>query len=278
MTNLRLGLNPRDPNALFVRLTPHLLAITAPIAIDWHSKVASWGMMLNDQLGDCTCASCGHLILQQSTYGNRPVLVTDGDVLKEYEFAGYVPGNPATDQGWTVQASLDYLVKYGLAGVQIQAYGEIDHTNHNAVKLAVFEFGALSIGVNLPKSAMQQFQAGQPWTVVSSAIDGGHCILVVGYDTDYVYAVTWGQVVKIAWTWWDAYVTEAWAVITEDWDTVTGLSLTAFGAEWAEMTGGANPFAVPVQPPAPLPPLPKPIPSRGWFARFIDWLLTLIGA
>lgn len=278
MTRLPTGLLPRDPNARFVRLTPHLRTLTAPIAIDWHSKVADWGMMLNDQLGDCTCAGDGHIILQQSTYGHNPVSVTDNDVLKAYECSGYVPGDPSTDQGWTVQDALDYLYIFGMAGVRILAYGEINHANHNAVKQAIFEFGALSLGVTLPDSAQQQFAAGQPWTVVSSAIDGGHCIVAVGYDTDYVYAVTWGQVVKIAWTWWDAYVDEAWAVITEDWDTVTGLPLESFGQEWAAEFGGANPFAKPLPPiPAP-PPLPRPAPSRGWFSRFIDWLLTLIGA
>src|SRR5689334_8985486 len=32
------------------------------VAVDWSSRVSEWGMMMNDQLRDCTCAAAGHLI------------------------------------------------------------------------------------------------------------------------------------------------------------------------------------------------------------------------
>lgn len=269
MAKLPTGRNPRDPRRRYVKLTPHLRQYSPPIAVNWWGKVASWGMMLNDKIGDCTVAADGHIVVQQSVYGNKPVTVTDDDVERAYEFSGYVPGDPNTDNGWTVQAALDYLHTWGLAGVRTAAYGEIDHSDHNAVRLAIFEFGALSVGVNLPDSAQVQFAEGVPWTVVGGAIDGGHCIVAVGYDTEYVYCVTWGKVVKVAWTWWDAYVEEAWAVITEDWDSVTGLNLEAFGQEWADTFGGPNPFAKPLPPVPPQPPAPKPV-------SFWQWLLNLL--
>ena len=33
-----------------------------PPAVDWTEGIASWGMMLNDTLGDCTIAGCGHAV------------------------------------------------------------------------------------------------------------------------------------------------------------------------------------------------------------------------
>lgn len=274
MAKLPTGRLPRDPAKPFVKLTPHLRTLAAPVSIDWYSRVTEWGMLLNNQLGDCTCAGDGHIVIQQSTYAGKPITVTNQDALTAYEMAGYVPGDPATDQGWTVQAALDYLYEYGMAGFRIAAYGEVDHTDINAVKQAIFEFGALSLGVILPDSAQQQFAAGQPWTVVSgSPIDGGHCIIAVGYDADYVYCVTWGAVVKVAWDWWTTYVEEAWAVISEDWDTVTGLPLAAFAKEWTEVFGGTNPFED-IPPAKPLPPLPKSKP--GFWASLLDFLRRLI--
>ena len=62
-----------------------------PSVIDWCSKVTSWPMFLNDQLGDCTCAAVGHQIQAWTEYANTEVTVTDNDILKLYEAFGYNP-------------------------------------------------------------------------------------------------------------------------------------------------------------------------------------------
>lgn len=249
-----LGRLPRDPNAPIVDLTKHLKvnATALPASVDWYSKVTDWGMLLNDQLGDCTCAGDGHIAIQQSVYHGTPVTVTNDEVLQAYEVVGgYVPGDPSTDQGATVQAALAYLEKYGLAGFKIAAFGDVDVKDYASVKRAIWEFGAVSLGVNLPESAEEQFAEGEPWNVVNgSPIEGGHCIIAVGYDADYVYCVTWGAVVPVSWGWWAKYVEEAFAVISEDWVTVSGLSLDAFGAEFAVAFDVPNPFTK-TGPPAP---------------------------
>lgn len=257
----KAGRLPNDPSQ------PRLKASTAldeaavpPDAVDNYSLVTVWGMLLNDQLGDCTCAGNGHICEQQTALGlGKETEVTDNETLTMYEAVGhYVPGNPSTDNGATVQSALSYLRKTGVAGFKLAAFAEVDVTNHQEVKQAAFEFGALSIGINLPDSAMNQFNAGQPWTVVEgSAIDGGHCVIVVGYDADWVYVVTWGAVQKMSWGFWETYVEEAWAVISRDWQSKSGLSLVKFGAEFAKLTGDANPFpsASPTPAPAVTPPL-----------------------
>ena len=64
---------------------------------------------------------------------------------------------------------------------KIAAYAPVDPHSVLAVHRAIWMTGTAYIGVQLPQSAMEQFQAGRPWTVVpGSPILGGHCILPVG--------------------------------------------------------------------------------------------------
>src|SRR5579863_10126474 len=53
-----------DPRTLLLAsyVTPALPV--PPTQLDLASKINSWGMMENDQLGDCTCAAAGHLIME----------------------------------------------------------------------------------------------------------------------------------------------------------------------------------------------------------------------
>ena len=41
---------------------PAVLLPQIPSEVDWISGIASWPMYGNDRLGDCTCASAGHII------------------------------------------------------------------------------------------------------------------------------------------------------------------------------------------------------------------------
>lgn len=247
----RAGRVSPDPLAPKVDLTPHLSSAIDESA-DYYSRVVNWGMLGNDDWGDCTCASDGHIAIQQTAYGlGSAEAVSNADVLRVYAaIAGFNPGagppgqNP-TDRGATVQSALDYLRRKGINGFKIAAYGFVEPKNHDAVKHAIEEFGALSVGFNLPKSALS---ANGEWTVVpGSPIDGGHCVMIAGFDADWLYAISWGELVRISWDFWDTYCEESWAIISEDWTTVTELSLTSFGEEFAETFATANPF-LPAEP------------------------------
>jgi hypothetical protein len=170
-----------------------------------------------------------------------------------------------------------------MAGHKIAFFGQVAPADHTKVRQAVYEFGYLSIGINLPQSAEDQFNAGQPWTVVSGSPNiGGHCVVVCGYDTNYAYLWTWGALWKMDWDFWDAFVEEAWAVISVDWvNTATGIDRDgvdkyALGLE-CEAVFGTNPFPAPPLPPAPVPPVPvKPVPSVNPFLAFWRWLISLV--
>jgi hypothetical protein len=88
---------------------------------------------------------------------------------------------------------------------------------------------------------MDQFQAGQPWSLVTDwqnqGIEGGHAIPVLGYDDQWMYCVTWGAVQKMAWDWWSAYGDEAWVVLSEEYEQaghpVNGIDVAALKADLA---------------------------------------------
>jgi hypothetical protein len=276
----RGGLIPRDASTPRVSLTPYLLAGAGvlPPAVDYYTGIAYLGMLGNDQWGDCVFAGDGHIVEQQTALGDKSELkISTQDALAAYSaVTGFdpnagPPGENPTDNGAQVSDGLNYLRTHGMADWKIAAYGDVDVSNHTALKRAIWEFGALSIGFSVPESAMEQFNAGQPWTVVpDSPIEGGHCVIACGYDASYVYVITWGAIQKMTWDFWNTYVSEAHAIIAKDWDSVSGLSLTAFGQEWVATFGGQNPFA-PTPPPSPTPPVTPPngcLPS--WLGRLLS--------
>lgn len=250
MATLRLGAIPSDPAKPRVRLTAHLRPVaTAPASADF-SKLTAIGMLGNDEWGDCTEAANGHIVELLTYYGlGRELQVTAAQVLTAYtRVTGFnplagPPGRNPTDNGAQVIDVLADFVTSGVADFRLSAYAEVNVGDPNEVKLAVADFGCLSIAVDLPASAQQQFYANKPWTVKRNdgGIAGGHCIVPCGYDESYVYAFTWGAVVKIAWAWWRKYVTEAWAVVSQA-ANATRTDLVTLGTEFAAITSQPDPF------------------------------------
>src|SRR6266567_3596417 len=67
--------------------------VTPPASFDLTSKVKSWGMMDNDQIGDCTCAAAGHLIMEwTANAGKKTATPTDKQIVAAYSaITGYNP-------------------------------------------------------------------------------------------------------------------------------------------------------------------------------------------
>lgn len=109
-----------DPRALLLAsyLTP---ALPAPPAIfEVSSKVKVWGMMDNDQIGDCTCAAAGHLIMEwTANSGQKMATPTDQQIVAAYSaITGYNPVTGANDNGAIEVDVLNYWRQTGIAGAQ----------------------------------------------------------------------------------------------------------------------------------------------------------------
>lgn len=239
----------------------------APATVDYLSQVESWPMYGNDQIGDCTCAAAGHMVEAWSRYGQgTTATVTDQDVLTAYEaVSGYVPGDPSTDNGAVMQDVLDYWRRTGIGGHKVLAFAQVDHTNLPEVYAALNLFGAIYVGVNFPQSAMDQFNAGQPWSVEPSdgGIIGGHAVNLGWRDHAGLEVVTWGKVQGLDEAWWARYVEEAWVVADPEWvkanQSPPGLDVAALNAAFTAMTGDPGPFPAapsPTPTPTPVPPAP----------------------
>lgn len=237
--HLKLGKKPAkyDPRTLqfakYVSLTQ-----PAPASIvDWSGGLQNWGMMLNDQLGDCTIAGCGHAdTCWKMAAGYADLVLPDWAILDYYEaWDGYVAGNPATDNGGVEIDVLNNWRKYGFGyrkhkqgAIKLLAYTQVDPSVHNHVMLGVQDFGGLYIGLALPLSAQGQ----SSWSVIGDGQTGnsapgswgGHCVWVVGYTPSGVTVVTWGQLLTMTWGFWDAYVDEAYALLSPDFLEVNGLA------------------------------------------------------
>lgn len=258
----KFGKLPAQPARPQLRLAELATTLPAPPAsADFYSKVTEWPMYLNDQLGDCVEAGLGHHEQQISRYGQgAEVDVTDNDVLHAYEaITGYTPSDPSSDQGTLVQDALAWWRKgSGLAGHAITAYAAVDLNSGTEVKQAVATFGAVGIGFNFPAYAMDQFDTGKPWDVqkANASIEGGHYVIVAGYDATYFYVVTWGAIQRMTPAFFRKYVDEGWVVIDDEMVSKLsqyGTDLYAFGEEFASLTGQANPF--------PADPTPVPVPA-----------------
>jgi hypothetical protein len=220
--NLKLKLGRKYPTRAKLKLANYLgpKLPPPPVSVDWTlAVIGNLGMMLNDSLGDCTCAAMGHITQVVTANSDGEITPSDNDVLKMYEvIGGYVPGNRSTDNGATEVDAMKYMVTTGLCGVKLDAFADVAVSNLEQVKQTIALLGCAYIGVQLPQSAMDAFQAGQPWTDTSDPhILGGHAIPLFAYDADGATCATWGKLQKMSWAWFSSYCDEAHACLMFPW-------------------------------------------------------------
>jgi len=239
-----------DPRTLLLAsyITPDLP--TAPANFDLTGKVKTWGMMENDQIGDCTCAAAGHLIMEwTANAGKKMVTPTDKQIVAAYSaITGYNPSTGANDNGAVEIDVLNYWRQTGIASHKIGAYAALEPSNHNHVMDSVYVFEGCYIGLQLPVSAQAQVQNHQPWSVPPGGTTGdgkpgswgGHAVPVVSYDARGVTVVTWGALQVMTWSFWEAYCDEAYAIVSTDYltgkkESPQGFSLPELQADLADL-------------------------------------------
>src|SRR5258708_26522719 len=148
-----------DPRArlLATYATPALPA--PPVQINVAKDVkGSWGMMDNDQIGDCTCAAAGHLLMEWTASAQGKMYTpSDAQIVAAYSaITGYNPKTGANDNGAQELDVLNYWRQQGIAGHKIQAYMALEPANQTHVMYSVWSFRGCYIGVALPKTAQAQ--------------------------------------------------------------------------------------------------------------------------
>ena len=241
---------------------PHLSALLAgqtltppPATVDWTAKMpANLGMMLNDTLGDCTCAAVYHA-MQVWSFNASQQMVTqpDSDVELLYIQAdGYNPKVPGEGPGGNEQHVLTYWLQTGApigpngAGRQkIAAFVEVDPRNLDDVKRTINDCGVAYIGLNVPQSVQPP---GQPpplvWNYVpdQSNIIGGHAVVLAGYNATGARLISWGQYYTMTWEFFAKFVDEVYAVADAEWiaskgTTPGGFTLAQLEAQMSALKG-----------------------------------------
>jgi hypothetical protein len=237
LRDLKLGRRAIKTDSRTLRLakyfTPGLPA--PPSYRNWSKGIQQWGMMLNDNLGDCTIAAVGHAVQGLTANASKEVTVPDSVVLGAYEkWCGYNPADPNSDQGGICLDVLNDWRQQGFGGHKLLAYASVLPANQSHIKQAINLFGGTYIGVGLPISA--QNQVGGLWDVVpqNAAGDstagswGGHCVWVLAYNAVSLICVTWGQLQRMTWRFWNAYVDESYVPISPDWIAASGKAPNGF--------------------------------------------------
>lgn len=197
-----------------------------PASADWTKGITSWGMMLNDTLGDCTIAGVAHAIQVFTANTGSMVTVPDATIESYYEtWDGYDPSKPNTDTGGIELDVLNDWQKQGFAGNTLMAFADPKPANLSDARQSVALFGGVYIGLSLPLTAQTQ----DVWDVVprggakaKPGSWGGHCVFVPKYDEKGFTCITWGQLKTMTLAFWSKYCDEAHALLAQNWLTVKG--------------------------------------------------------
>lgn len=218
-------IDPRVP--MFAALLTPALPPIRP-SVDWTKGLTSWGMMLNDQLGDCAEAMVGHVVQTWSANVRTEFTATDSEIQTLYEQAtGYVPGQPSTDQGTVIVDLLNFWLTHPLCGHHLVGFANVNFKSTDEVKQAITLCGAVAVGVNLPIAAQSQ----STWYANPNLLGdntpaswGRHAVTAVAYDETYVTFITWGMLKRATWQWWTNYVEESYALAGAAWVAKDGLT------------------------------------------------------
>lgn len=275
----KLGkLPPREdiPNRMLrlsTLLRPEAMA-AVPQQFDYTERVTGgYPMYRNDALGICGPAAVGHILQALSTYGQGTTVTPPQSAINQtyYDVGHYVEGEPSTDNGVVLEDLLKYWRKTGVNGNKIVAYAFVDPKNHDEVAAAIYYFGHIMYGFNVPQYAMDEFNAGQSWHIEANGdatIIGGHAVTGGAYDlgAKTKKSITWATVQPVDDAFYDQFADESYVVVDQEWinnvtmHTPAGLDMAGWGSVFTDLTGQPSPF--PDAPPTPIPtPTPTPPPD-----------------
>jgi hypothetical protein len=231
-SDMKLGKLPRRKEPKLRRIREYLGLTAAgatsppvPSAVDRSSDVATWPVLLNDQIGDCTIAAVGHAAqLWMAASGQTVRTMTDAEALAAYEeVSGYVPGQQETDRG---AIAVDVLTQWSGAGFRVGGAADmlggfcaLKHDDEGEVRAGVAWLGVVYAGLELPLAArgMDVWDVGTDLSgEYAPGSWGGHAVPVVGYGPWGVVSVSWGQPKRITWAFWRAYASEAYGLLSRD--------------------------------------------------------------
>jgi len=171
---------------------------------------AKYPIDCNDVEGDCTIAAIPHLKeAWHAKYNLQYTPPTELEIKTEYrKLSG------GEDTGLVEADVLKTWQTEGLFGSKLIAYAPVQPTNILGIHQAVAFYDGAYLGIECPASAQEQFANGEPWTYTGSEVEGGHCIVALGFTQNGLLCATWGGIAEVTYGFCAHYLTEVWCLIS----------------------------------------------------------------
>lgn len=235
---MKLGKTPARINATQLKLATYLspgVLPKIPAEFGHEKAIADYGMLGNDEFGDCVWAGAAHETMIWAREAGNTVGFSTGSVESDYSaVTGFNPDDPSTDQGTDMQVAASYRRRVGVLDStgkrhHIGAYVALTPGDPDELAAAAYIFGAVGVGLRFPEYAMDEFNAGKPWDTRhgNPTIAGGHYVPVVAKRAGKFCAITWGRVQEMTPMFYRRYCDEALVYLSTEMLT-SGLSPEGF--------------------------------------------------
>lgn len=218
----KLGKLPTKIDSRTLKLSDYIPdAIIYPVEYFRHQRAQPWGAYMNDEMDNCVVAAAGNMIKQWSAYSDRGGIVPTDEGISNTMLdlaANSISTGLANYQ--SVLRVLNYWRQHGIAGHRIACYLSVNPQNVMELRLATSIFGNVLLGLQLPIIAKTQTRfaiTGHGTIAETPGSWGGHCVPIVGYNSDIFMCVSWGKEINMTPEYAFVYADEAYAVITHDW-------------------------------------------------------------
>ncbi len=196
--------------------------VTAPWQLDGNGPDPSVTIAPEGWSGCGDCVECGkaHKLLADNydEFGHTVSVPSADAVVEQYCVAqGCTPtelfNDPNQyDNGENVSTSLTTWCTTEEYGVKAAFTAPVNSGSSADIRNGIYLGGGLLAGIQLPQSAEEQFPNEWTWEP-RSPILGGHCILLIGYTSDYVAIVSWGALIKASWQFIQHTIDEAHTLV-----------------------------------------------------------------
>jgi len=186
-----------------------------PISCSWSVGVDAWGMFLNDELKCCLIAAAGHAIQTWSAHAGAPMRLSNDDVQEAYRAISGYDGTEETDVGSTMNQLLKRWRTYGIGGVEILAWVEVDPRDHFQVAATIDLCGGVLCGFQLPRSIERETIWRETWDRPGSL--GGHAIWIPDRSFFTRDGPSWQRKRQLTLEFFDRYCDECYGLVSELW-------------------------------------------------------------